>query len=79
MFFSLQTRKPKTQDMESKVMWNTVYLAILHYLYLVNKCHLKYVILTMKDLDINLNPCRQLLGARRHSHHTGNIIVVRAH
>ena len=60
-------------------MWNTVYLAILHYLYLVNKCHLKYVILTMKDLDINLNPCRQLLGARRHSHHTGNIIVVRAH
>ena len=65
--------------MESKVIWNTVYLAILHYLYLVNKCHLKYVILTMKDLDIHMNPCRQLLGARRHSHHTGNIIVVRAH
>ena len=58
-------------------MWNTVYLAILHYL--VNKCHQKYVILTMKNLDMNFSPCRQLLGARRHSHHTGNIIVVRAH
>ena len=58
-------------------MWNTVYLAILHYL--VNKCLQKNVILTMKNLDMNFSPCRQLLGARRHSHHTGNIIVVRAH
>ena len=68
----LENPRPKT--------WNQrpfETLCILHYL--VNKCHQKYVILTMKDLDISLSPCRQLLGARRHSHHTGNIIVVRAH